>query len=55
MPPYSIVKDLFEYFDKRRDGVIDQNEWMDTFSKFDYIPQTQITQKKLDLIKLKAE
>lgn len=31
MPPYSILKDMFEYIDKRRDGIIDMNEWMDVF------------------------
>ncbi len=34
MPPYVIIKDIFDYFDKRRDGVIDLNEWMDVFAKF---------------------
>ena len=32
MPPYSIIKDLFDFFDKSRDGVIDLSEWMDVFS-----------------------
>lgn len=31
MPPYTITKDLFEYIDKRRDGIIDMTEWMDVF------------------------
>lgn len=31
MPPYSIIKDMFEYIDKRKDGIIDMNEWMDVF------------------------
>lgn len=31
VPPYSIIKDMFEYIDKRRDGIIDMTEWMDVF------------------------
>lgn len=42
MPPYSIIKDLFDYFDKRRDGNIDQTEWMDVFAQFEYIPQASV-------------
>jgi len=34
-PPYNIVKDLFEYIDKRRDNMIDLTEWMDTFNKYE--------------------
>lgn len=34
VPPFAIIKDLFEFIDKRRDGHIDLTEWMDAFSKF---------------------
>lgn len=36
MPPYSIIKDLFDFFDKSRDGVIDLAEWMDVFAQYPY-------------------
>jgi hypothetical protein len=31
MPTYSIIKDLFDTVDIRKDGIIDQNEWEQTF------------------------
>lgn len=34
VPPFAIIKDLFEFIDKRRDGVLDLTEWMDAFSKY---------------------
>ncbi|CAK62279.1 unnamed protein product (macronuclear) [Paramecium tetraurelia] len=34
IPPFAIIKDLFEFIDKRRDGLLDLTEWMDAFSKF---------------------
>ncbi|KAM3134464.1 hypothetical protein pb186bvf_013430 [Paramecium bursaria] len=34
IPPFAIIKDLFEFIDKRRDGQIDLTEWMDAFAKF---------------------
>lgn len=34
VPPYAIIKDLFEFIDKRRDDQIDLAEWMDTFSLY---------------------
>jgi hypothetical protein len=42
VPPYSIIKDLFDYFDKRRDNLIDMSEWMDVFSKFDYVAKASV-------------
>ncbi|EGR32182.1 hypothetical protein IMG5_093060 [Ichthyophthirius multifiliis] len=42
MPPFSIIKDMFEYIDKKRDGVLDLTEWMDVFSKFEYVSQASI-------------
>eukprot|EP00825_Cyclidium_porcatum_P013302 TRINITY_DN1701_c0_g3_i2.p1 TRINITY_DN1701_c0_g3~~TRINITY_DN1701_c0_g3_i2.p1 ORF type:complete len:627 (+),score=122.35 TRINITY_DN1701_c0_g3_i2:88-1968(+) len=36
VPPYAIIKDLFEYFDKGKDGFIDMKEWMDVFSQYDF-------------------
>lgn len=33
-PPFAIIKDLFEFIDKRRDGFIDLTEWMDAFAGF---------------------
>lgn len=37
VPPYAIIKDLFEYFDKGKDGFIDMKEWMDVFAQYDMI------------------
>lgn len=34
-PAHCIIKDVFEYIDKRRDGVIDLREWMDAFLKYE--------------------
>ena len=31
MLPFSILKDLFEFIDIRKDGVIDMNEWLQSF------------------------
>lgn len=30
-PSFSIIRDLFDYIDIRRDGIIDMNEWMNSF------------------------
>lgn len=35
MPPLFIIKDIFEFIDIRKDGVIDMHEWMETFRKID--------------------
>lgn len=47
MLPYSIIKDIFEYIDQKKDGVIDQAEWMDIFNKFEYVPQASINKQSL--------
>ena len=31
VPGFSIIKDIFDFIDIRRDGIIDINEWMQTF------------------------
>jgi Ca2+-binding EF-hand superfamily protein len=31
IPGFSIIKDIFDFIDIRRDGIIDINEWMQTF------------------------
>jgi hypothetical protein len=31
VPSFSIIRDLFDYIDIRRDGIIDMNEWMNYF------------------------
>jgi len=36
MPPYTIIKDMFNFLDKKRDGIIELNEWMDVFSQYEY-------------------
>ena len=28
IPSFTIIKDLFDFVDVRRDGIIDLNEWM---------------------------
>ncbi len=30
-PPYAIIKDLFEYINKKKDGKLSMTEWMDAF------------------------
>lgn len=35
LPPFSVLRDLFNYFDKRRDGFIDQREWLETFKRIE--------------------
>ena len=34
LPPYSILKAMYDYIDIRKDGVIDMNEWSKTFGSF---------------------
>ena len=36
MAPYTIIKDIFDFIDKKKDGVIEISEWMDTFSQYEY-------------------
>lgn len=36
MPPYTIIKDIFDFIDKKKDGVIEISEWMDAFSQYEY-------------------
>lgn len=31
MPPYPVIKDLFDAIDIRKDGIIDTSEWQQTF------------------------
>lgn len=31
IPTLSIIKDIFDFIDIRKDGVIDEKEWMNTF------------------------
>lgn len=33
--PFTVLRDLFNYFDKRRDGFIDQREWLETFKRIE--------------------
>lgn len=32
LPPFSVIKDLFDAIDIRKDGVIDLREWMNSFN-----------------------
>ena len=34
LPPYSILKSMYDFIDIRKDGVIDMNEWSKTFGSF---------------------
>ncbi len=34
LPSFDIIKDIFLTIDTRKDGFIDQNEWINTFAKF---------------------
>lgn len=31
-PNYILMKNIFDYIDVRKDGIIDQNEWITTFN-----------------------
>jgi hypothetical protein len=31
VPPYPVIKDLFDAIDIRKDGIIDTSEWQQTF------------------------
>lgn len=31
LPSYPVIKDLFDTIDIRKDGIIDMNEWQQTF------------------------
>ncbi len=31
VPPFPIIKDLFDFIDIRKDGALDMNEWMHSF------------------------
>lgn len=33
--PFTVLRDLFNFFDKRRDGFIDQREWLETFKRIE--------------------
>jgi hypothetical protein len=35
LPPFTVLRDLFNFFDKRRDGFIDQREWLETFKRIE--------------------
>lgn len=35
MPAYSIIKDIFDYIDIRKDGKIDINEFIESFKRID--------------------
>jgi hypothetical protein len=35
LPPFTVLRDLFNYFDKRRDGFIDIREWLETFKRIE--------------------
>jgi hypothetical protein len=31
VPPFPIIRDLFDFLDIRKDGIIDMTEWMQSF------------------------
>lgn len=33
VPAFSAIKDLFDFIDMKKDGVIDVNEWTQTFNQ----------------------
>jgi hypothetical protein len=35
VPALSIIKDLFDFIDVKKDGIIDINEWLETFNHID--------------------
>jgi len=48
MPSFSIIKDLFDFVDIRRDGIIDMSEWMQSFRliEAENNPGTKFMQKR---------
>jgi hypothetical protein len=32
IPNFALIKNAFDYFDLRKDGIIDMNEWLKAFS-----------------------
>ncbi|KAL4466773.1 hypothetical protein ABPG74_010370 [Tetrahymena malaccensis] len=46
LPSLPIIKDIFEFIDIRRDGVIDIHEWMETFRKIEVDQSPLQTLKK---------
>ena len=34
-PVFAVVKELFDFIDRRQDGVIDINEWMQSFKRIE--------------------
>ncbi len=37
LPALSIIKDLFDFIDVKKDGIIDMNEWCETFNHLEVI------------------
>lgn len=36
-PSFNIVRDLFDFIDIRKDGILDLHEWMQTFRKIEKV------------------
>eukprot|EP01017_Pseudomicrothorax_dubius_P016561 TRINITY_DN18781_c0_g2_i1.p1 TRINITY_DN18781_c0_g2~~TRINITY_DN18781_c0_g2_i1.p1 ORF type:complete len:182 (+),score=49.51 TRINITY_DN18781_c0_g2_i1:58-603(+) len=45
LPSYAIIKDLFDFFDIRKDGLIDMTEWIQTFKLIEEDPNIDVNIK----------
>jgi len=59
VPPFTIIKDLFDFLDIRKDGIIDMNEWMQSLSLIDKNlsqshPKSNFSQKRSSTINVQS-
>jgi Ca2+-binding EF-hand superfamily protein len=56
VPSFSIIKDLFDFIDIRRDGIIDMSEWMQSFRliESDNNPGAKFMQKRPNTVQVSS-